>query len=104
VAILLAALVAIYSLFFLVIGQPWVLAYEGGENRGLQFIPAFPALVPFLAATALLLGLLTRKKLMAWAGLTILIAFSLLFMFGIGGILLPVSGLLLILLIVIQIG
>ena len=103
-AILLTALVAFYSLFLLVIGQPWTIAYEGVDNRGLLFIPAPPAFVPLLAATVLLLGLLIRKKLMAWIGLAILLAFSLLFMFGIGGILLPATGLLFTLLIVIQFG
>ena len=103
-AILLAAMVAVYALSLLVFGQPWILAYEGGENRGLQFIPALAAFVPLVAVAMLLLGLLTRKKLMTWIGLAILLIFSLLFLFGIGGILLPVSGLLFISLVVIQIG
>ena len=103
-AILLAALVGFYSLFLLVIGQPWTIAYEGGENRSLQFILAPSAFVPLLAAIVLLLGLLLRKKFMTWIGLAILLVFSLLFMFGIGGILLPATGLLFTLLIVIQPG
>jgi hypothetical protein len=99
---LLAALVAFYAFFLLVIGQPWTIAYEGGENQGLRFISAPAAVIPFLAAILLLLGVLTGKKLWAWLGLTILLAFSILFLFGIGGILLPVAGFLFILLIAIQ--
>ena len=103
VAIFLAALVALYALFLLIVGERWTVVQEGEATRSVQFVPDPDALVPLLAATLLLSGLVTRKLLIAWIGLVVLSTFGALFLFGVGGILLPVAGLLLILLTIITI-
>lgn len=60
--------------------------------------PSFRALWAFLSAVMLISGLLMRKLTIAWLGLVILLVFSMLFLFGVGGGLLSIAGLLLILL------
>jgi hypothetical protein len=62
-----------------------------------------PALVPLLASALVLLGLLARLPLLAWAGAGLLLGFSLLFVFGAGGGFLPLAGLLIALLLILHI-
>jgi len=108
--LLVTAAVALYALFLLLVGVPGTVVYEvpittvpePGIRGSMQFSPAPQALVAILAAGAILVGLLTRKMIIAWIGLLILFVFSILFLFGVGGGLLPVAGLLMILLAIIQ--
>jgi len=102
-AILLAAGVAIYALFLLLVGVPGTVVREGEVTRSVRYFPHPAAVVPLLTAVMLLSGLLTRKLLLAWVGFAALFAFGALSLFGIGGPLFPVAGLLLILLTLITI-
>ncbi len=101
VAILLAAAVTLYALFLLFVGQPWTVVQEGEVTRSVQYFPHPAAVVPLLASALLLVGLLKQRLLVAWIGLAVLFAFGALFLFGIGGGLLLVAGLLLIVLTII---
>jgi len=102
-AILLAAGVALYALFVLLVGVPGIVVGEGEVTGSVRYFPHPAAVVPLLATAILLGGLLTRKLLIAWIGFAILSTFSVLFLFSIGGGLLPMTGLLLILLTIITI-
>ncbi len=70
----------------------------------MRFVQHPAGIVPLVAAALLLGGLLTRKLLIAWIGFAVLSLFSVLFLFGIGGGLLPVAGLLLICLAIVSAG
>lgn len=102
-AIILAATVAIYSLFLLVVGQPWTVAYEDNIGRQVEYIRAPQAIVPFLSAMMILGGLVAKQRVIAWIGTGVLLIFSLLFVFGVGGIFLPVAGTILLLIAIISV-
>ena len=102
-AILLAAAVALDGLFLALVGEPRTVVQEGEVTGSVRYFPHPLAVVPLLAAAILLGGLLTRRLLVAWIGFAALFAFGALSLFGIGGPLLPVAGLLLILLTLITI-
>ncbi len=103
VAIFLAAVVALYGLFLAIAGVPGTVIREVSITEvpekvqgSLQFSPSPQGLVILLSAAMLISGLLMRKLTIAWLGLVILLVFSMLFLFGVGGGLLPIAGLLLI--------
>lgn len=110
VAILLSAAVAFYSLFLVLVGMPGTLVQEVPEGEAYQaeawatltFIPHPASSLPLLAASAILVGLVTRRLVIAWIGLLALFAFSALLLFSVGAPLLPVAGLILVLLLIIQ--
>jgi hypothetical protein len=104
VAVVLAAAVAFYGLFLALIGISVTLVQEytpfggiGGENKTIQYTTPH-ALLGTLAAAMIIVGLLIRKMKVAWIGLTTLFAYSTVFLFSIGILLLPVAAVLLILL------
>lgn len=101
--VVLAIIVATYSFFLLVVGQPWTVAYEDNIGRQIEYIRAPQAIVPLLSAVMILGGLVVKQRVLAWIGTVILLIFSLLFMFGIGGILLPVAGVILLLVAIISV-
>jgi len=110
VAIFLAAGVALYGLFLAIVGVPGTSIPEVSltdvpekVQKSLQFSPAPQGLVALLSAAMLISGLLMRKLTIAWLGLVILLVFSMLFLFGVGGGFLPIAGLLLILLSVVTV-
>ena len=109
IASLMAVVVAFYALTLLVVGEKITIVPESPIEEinktdpvpmtmSIEYIPYPPAIIPLLAAVLLLAGLLGRNQLLAWIGLAILLVFSLLFLFSSGGILLPIAGLLLLLL------
>jgi hypothetical protein len=85
----LAAATLAYGLL-VVAGQQWLWMTE--EGRAFRTIdPAFQAIIPVAAAVTTLIGLRTRRvKLVMGSGLAILL-FSALFVFGVGGGLLPIA-------------
>ena len=108
--LLLAVVVGLYGLFLLIIGLPGmfiqeVRMFEVSEvvQESPRFTPAPQGFIPFLAAILLIVGLRTRKLLIAWLGLVTLLLFSALFLFGIEGVVLPAAGFLLVLMIIITI-
>ncbi len=110
VAIFLAAGVALYGLFLSIVGVPGTSIPEVSltdipekVQESPQFSPAPQGLVALLSAVMLISGLLMRKLTIAWLGLVILLVFSMLFLFGVGGGFLPIAGLLLILLSVVTV-
>lgn len=109
-AILLASAVAYYSISLLLIGMPGMSVEEFPEGtpfseaRGNRvYHPTPHAIIPLSAAATLIGGLLSRKLWLAWAGFGLLLFYSAVFLFSTGAGLLPVDGLLLILLTIIQV-
>ncbi len=108
--LLVAVVVGLYGFFLLIIGLPGmfiqeVRMYEVPElvQESTRFSPAPQGFIPFLAAILLIVGLRVRKLLIAWLGLVTLLLFSALFLFGVGGAVLPAAGFLLVLMIIITI-
>jgi hypothetical protein len=100
ISALLASAVALYALYFLLIGVKYTDVSEspfGTPTSDLQsmkeyYAPELTAVGPLIAAGLLLFGLLTGKSEFAWIGFFVLTVFSILFVFGIGGPLIPVVG------------
>lgn len=107
-ATLLLVIIASFSAILLVRGVPSNSVSEAsgleGERivREIVYQPYPAAAAPLLAALLFLLGLLIRKLALAWLGLTVLLVFSLLFLFSSGAALLPLVGVLLVLLTILQ--
>jgi hypothetical protein len=103
VAVVLASAVAFYGLFLALVGIPVTLVQEytpfggtAGENT-IQYTTPH-ALLGTLAAAIIIVGLMIRKMKVAWIGLATLFAYSTVFLFSIGILLLPIAAVLLILL------
>lgn len=97
-ACLISLYVAAYAIRLLIIGEQRTTVVETPITEGIshlpnvtavEYVPYPVALIPLVAALLLLGGLLIRKSPIAWIGLAILIAFSLLFLYSSGGVLLP---------------
>lgn len=107
-AILLLVIIAAYSVVFLARGMPFNTVSETSGRESGQIVqeivyhPYPAAAAPLLASLVCLLGLLIRKYVLAWFGLAVLLIFSLLFLFSSGAALLPVAGVLLVLLTILQ--
>lgn len=101
-SILITVAVGFYGLFLFVVGQPWTVVREGGGGVTVQWYSAPPALLIIAGDLVLLSGLLKRKLWITWIGFGFLLVFSMLFLFGIGGALIPLVSALLVFLILIQ--
>jgi len=102
-AIILAAIVTLYGAFLLIVGQ----AFGGYSQQGTgplvpvySFIPNPAGLIPLVGGFLTLTGILMGNAWLKWIGFTISAVFSVLFLFGIGGVLLPLTPLLLLMLVV----
>jgi hypothetical protein len=110
ISALLSTAVTLYALYFLLIGVKYTVVSEsplGTQTPALQTMkeyhaPESTAVGPIIAAGLLLFGLLTGKLEFAWIGFFVLTVFSILFVFGIGGPLIPVVGALAVLLTILQ--
>jgi hypothetical protein len=100
---LLAAGIALYGLYLVVVGVEWTIVREVplGDPPGArtsQYLPAYQGLVPLIAGALVVLGVTVHQPLLAWAGAMVVAVFSVLFLFGVGGILIPFAAALLVLL------
>jgi hypothetical protein len=76
-------------------------AYEDHIGQQVEYVRAPQAVVPFLSTLMILGGLIIKRRVIAWLGTVILLVFSLLFVFGVGGIILPVAAAMLLLIAII---
>jgi hypothetical protein len=103
-AILLAAVAALFAANLLVVGQQWTTVQEIPEGSSqeqvetVETVPYPPAVPILLSALVLIGGLLARQLWVAWIGLVGLIVLSGLFVFSSGATLVPIDIVLLILL------
>jgi hypothetical protein len=92
-AILIGVIVVIHALRLIMLGTVITTVPESvlGEPRlgdagaQVQLTPYLPAVVPLIAAIALIVGLLINRLPIAWIALAVLALFSLLFLFSEGG-------------------
>lgn len=94
--------VAVYSFFLIVPGQSWTIVDEATQAREIVFVPAPAAVIPLVCALSILVGLYLRKPKLYWLGLTCLSIFSGLFLFGIGGGLIPACLLIFVFLVILK--
>jgi hypothetical protein len=95
VVAVLALIVAAYGLYLVVIGQEitFVPAVPPGDplpEGTTRNVPAMQGLIPAAAGLLVVIGMAIRGLLVAWIGAAIATAFAALFLFGVGGALLPV--------------
>ncbi len=100
---ILAFSALLYALNLLIVGQQVVGIQEGSTEAYVSYAPAPAAIWPLIASLLLIVGMLVRQKIIIWIAWMALALFSFLFLFSIGGVLIPVSAALVLLLIVIQI-
>lgn len=75
---------------------------EGSSEIYTSYAPAPVAIWPLVASLILIAGMVSKSSLIIWLGWLTLTLFSILFLFGIGGMLIPVSAALLPLLVIQQ--
>lgn len=93
---LLALGVAIYSTYRFLSTAITVLSEGQDPSKALlQYTLYLPALIPLTASALILVGLLWHKLPLTWLGWFVLAVFGILFLFSMGGTLLPIVVLLL---------
>jgi hypothetical protein len=90
-----AALIGSYGAYLVLFGPILSTVTPGGSAVTATHVPSPAGLIPAVAALLVWLGMLRGKERIAWLGGGLAVAFALLFVFGIGGILVPVAGVLL---------
>ena len=93
----LSAGIALYGLYLVVVGIEWTIvqAVPLGDPPGARasrYLPAYQGLVPLIGGGVVVLGVTAHRALLAWIGTMVLAAFSVLFLFGVGGILIPFAA------------
>lgn len=88
IAILLATGVAIYGLYLIVIGPVLVIVVPDGGGRAIHD-PNIAGAFPLAGAILVLLGIRSRRDLLALLGAAAILVFAVLFVFSIGGIVIP---------------
>jgi len=109
-AILLVLMIIAFALYLLFGGHRVTVYTESPQSyevspllQGIYSESYLPALLYLIAAAPLLVGLTSRDRLFfAWIGLILLFVFSLCFLFSSGGVFIPFTAILLVLLIIIQ--
>jgi hypothetical protein len=89
-AVALAGLVAAYGAYLLLLGPILTVTAPGGAASTVRE-PNPAGIVLILGAALVWYGVQRRKERWAWIGATAALAFSVLFVFGPGGILIPLS-------------
>ena len=89
-ALLLAALVGAYGVYLAAIGPITVLVTPGGATTAVHQ-PNPAGVLPLVGAIAVWFGIQRRSDPWAWIGATVVLAFSVLFVFGPGGLLIPLA-------------
>lgn len=101
--VLLALVIAGYGLYLVVVGP--TVGHMPAVPEGTQpgptttgTVPALQGLIPVVGGGLVLAGLSLRRLWLAWAGALVASGFAGLFVFGVGGVLLPVAAALVVLL------
>lgn len=100
--VLICAVIAVYGLNLWLVGYETITLQEGSPIVHSGHFPTPLGIIPLIGALLLAIGLLLGRNAISWLGLAILSVFAGLFLFSIGGILIPVALLLLVLMIIIQ--
>jgi hypothetical protein len=99
-ALVLAAAVAGYGMFLLLVGQRLRIYPEGGSGTSsvgqIAYAPTVVGLIPLAGGVATIAGLLAGRRWLTWLGFGLVLIYNILFLFGTGGPLLLVTPLLLV--------
>jgi hypothetical protein len=92
----LASGVVIYGAMLILVGQVLIAVPEVQPGApvpvGMTMLDPTPlGIIPLLAGALVITGLLAERRALAWVGVGLIALFSALFMFGLGGILIPVA-------------
>lgn len=98
ILVCLAAVLAVYGGYLTLIGPGLITVTPDGGAPIASNVPNAAGLIPVAAAFMVWFGIRRNDERMAWAGASTAAVFAGLFLFGIGGILIPVAGLLLLVL------
>jgi hypothetical protein len=95
--------IALYGLYLVVVGTEWTIveAVPLGDSPGVgasRYLPAIQGLLPLVGGAMVVVGVAVNRPLLAWVGTVVVAVFSALFLFGVGGILIPFAAALLALL------
>ena len=90
VAVALAGLVAVYGLYLVALGPILTVVTPGGAATAVHE-PNPGGVVPFVGATLVWYGVQRGKQRWTWIGAVVVLAFSVLGVFGPGGILIPLA-------------
>jgi len=101
--ILLALIIVAYGVYLLVVGvtvvsMPEVPVGTPPGPASTATVPVMTGVIPMIAAGLILVGWTLRRIWLAWLGAAITSLFAWLFVFSIGGILVPVVAVLIVLL------
>jgi hypothetical protein len=88
VAVALASLVAVYGLYLMALGPILTVVTPGGAATAVHE-PNPGGVVPFVGATLIWYGVQRGKQRWTWIGAIVVLVFSVLGVFGPGGILIP---------------
>lgn len=94
----LAALLAIYGMYVALIGPVVLFVTPDGGVPVASHVPNAAGLIPIAAALLVWFGIRRLDERIAWAGGVTAALFAVLFLFGIGGLLIPIAGALLLVL------
>ena len=89
-----AVVVAAYGAHLILIGQLLTMVSPDGQPALSVQAPNMAGLIPLAAGLLVVVGIARRRQRLAWIGALAALAFSILFLFGVGGILIPIAGLL----------
>jgi hypothetical protein len=103
VASLLASAVEIYSVYLIFVGNQISGVAENSTEVITSYTPRLEAIIPLIAGSLIFAGVAVLRPWLYWSGLAILTVFAGLFLFGIGGIFLPVCAVLFWLLLTLQV-
>ena len=99
IAIAIAVVIALYGLYLIVFGLPMILVIPDGPTYT-ERTNDFRGVIPLAGALLLIAGVVTGNTRRALLGAIGHLAFSVLFLFSIGGILIPATAVLLLLVVI----
>lgn len=94
--LLLSAGAVVYGLWLVAVGQGWTVVDELGNAQATRE-PTVAGVYPLIGGGLCLLGAVARRWSLAAAGAALMLVFSVLFAFGVGGVMIPVAVVLLVL-------
>lgn len=87
----LAAIVMLYAAYLLAIGPVLSVVQEGTSTASSVRAPTWTGLIPAVGGALIVAGILLRRFLGIVAGVAITAIYSALYLFGAGGLLIPVA-------------
>jgi hypothetical protein len=91
IVLVLAAIVILYAVYLLAIGPVLSVLPEGASTASSVRTPTWTGIIPAVGGALIVAGTLLRRYLGILAGVVITAVYSALYLFGAGGMLIPVA-------------